>query len=258
MNFNALIKNIKQTHTALKTAVSKTINASLTIRNWLIGYYIIEFEQNGEDRAKYGKKVLQNLEKHLEKSDIKGLTERRFREYRKFYTTYPEIRQTLTAEFIQNNFPFDKLPIRQALTAEIKQDDIQEERIVQSIPKQFNNNKKKPQISSKKLLSYLSFTHFVELIKIEDNLKRTFYELECIKGNWSARELARQIHTLYFERSGLSKDKQKLSAIVNEKAVKLIPQDIINSPFAFEFLGLNQRALITESELEYINSELNK
>jgi predicted nuclease of restriction endonuclease-like (RecB) superfamily len=250
MNFNALIKNIKQTHTVLKTAVSKAINISLTIRNWLIGYYIVEFEQNGEDRAKYGKKVLQNLEKHFKESDIKGLTERRFREYRKFYITYPEIRQALTAEFIHNNIPFYKLPIRQALTAEIKQDDIQEERIVQSMPKQFNNNRKEPQISSKKLLSYLSFTHFVELVKIEDNLKRTFYELECIKGNWSARELARQIHSLYFERSGLSKDKQKLSAIVNEKAVKLIPQDIINSPFAFEFLGLNQRALITESELE--------
>ncbi len=250
MNFNALIKNIKQTHTVLKTAVSKAINISLTIRNWLIGYYIVEFEQNGEDRAKYGKKVLQNLEKHFKESDIKGLTERRFREYRKFYITYPEIRQALTAEFIHNNIPFYKLPIRQALTAEIKQDNIQEERTVQSMPKQFDNNKKEPQISSKKLLSYLSFTHFVELVKIEDNLKRTFYELECIKGNWSARELARQIHSLYFERSGLSKDKQKLSAIVNEKAVKLIPQDIINSPFAFEFLGLNQRALITESELE--------
>ena len=250
MNFNALINNIKQTHTVLKTAVSKAINISLTIRNWLIGYYIVEFEQNGEDRAKYGKKILQNLEKHFAKSDIKGLTERRFREYRKFYTTYPEFRQALTAEFIQNNFPSDILLIRQALTAEIKQDDIQEERTVQSMPKQFDNNKKEPQISSKKLLSYLSFTHFVELIKIEDNLKRTFYELECIKGNWSARELARQIHSLYFERSGLSKDKQKLSAIVNEKIVKLIPQDIINSPFAFEFLGLNQRALIKESELE--------
>ena len=250
MNFNALINNIKQTHTVLKTAVSKAINISLTIRNWLIGYYIVEFEQNGEDRAKYGKKILQNLERHFEKSDIRGLTERRFREYRKFYTTYPEFRQALTAEFIQNNFPSDILLIRQALTAEIRQDDIQEERTVQSMPKQFDNNKKEPQISLRKLLSYLSFTHFVELIKIEDNLKRTFYELECIKGNWSARELARQIHTLYFERSGLSKDKQKLSAIVNEKIVKLIPQDIINSPFAFEFLGLNQRALITESELE--------
>jgi predicted nuclease of restriction endonuclease-like (RecB) superfamily len=250
MKFSALIKNISQIHSSLNTAVSKAINISLTIRNWLIGYYIVEFEQFGEDRAKYGRKILENLEKHFKESKIKGFTERRFREYRKFYLTYPEIRLALTADLMQNNTLVNIQSIRRLLTAETGQIDFQEQKVNELLPKQVIHKKKEPQIPPQKLLSNLSFTHFVELIKINDDLKRTFYELECIKGNWSARELDRQIHSLYFERSGLSRDKQKLSAIVNEKTVELIPQDIINSPFAFEFLGLNQRALITESELE--------
>lgn len=73
------------------------------------------------------------------------------------------------------------------------------------------------------LVSKLSFTHFVELIKIEDNLKRTFYELECIKGTWSVRELKRQINSLYFERSGLSAKPEILSQITQQKAEKANP-----------------------------------
>ena len=72
-------------------------------------------------------------------------------------------------------------------------------------------------------MSKLSFTHFVELIKIEDNLKRTFYELECIKGTWSVRELKRQINSLYFERSGLSAKPEILSQITQQKAEKANP-----------------------------------
>jgi predicted nuclease of restriction endonuclease-like (RecB) superfamily len=96
----------------------------------------------------------------------------------------------------------------------------------------------------------LSFSHIVELIKIDDPLKRAFYELECVKGTWSTRELQRQIESLYFERSGLSKDKKKLSELVNQKAVQLSPRDVINDPITVEFLGLSDRALVTETDLE--------
>lgn len=88
------------------------------------------------------------------------------------------------------------------------------------------------------------------MIKIEDPLKKAFYEIECVKGTWSVRELQRQIESLYFERSGLSKDKKKLSEMVNQQAVQLLPRDVINNPFTIEFLGLNDRALVTESDLE--------
>ena len=96
----------------------------------------------------------------------------------------------------------------------------------------------------------MSFSHFVELLKTDDPLQRAFYEIECVKGTWSVRELQRQIESLYFERSGLSKDKKKLSEMVNLQAVQLSPRDVINDPLTIEFLGLSDRALVTESDLE--------
>lgn len=98
----------------------------------------------------------------------------------------------------------------------------------------------------------LSYTHFVQLLSIDDPLKRLFYELECIKGTWSIKELQRQIHSLYYERSGLSKNKEKLSELINQTARINDSQDIINSPFVFEFLGLNTRALVNETDLEQV------
>ena len=65
--------------------------------------------------------------------------------------------------------------------------------------------------SGKELISRLSFTHIVELLRCEDDTKRMFYEVECMRGNWSVRELKRQINSLYYERSGLSINKAKLS-----------------------------------------------
>ena len=70
------------------------------------------------------------------------------------------------------------------------------------------------------LISRLSFTHLVELIALEDATKRAFYEVECIRGNWSVRELKRQIGSLYYERSGLSRNKQKLSDLAQQSAEK--------------------------------------
>jgi predicted nuclease of restriction endonuclease-like (RecB) superfamily len=105
-------------------------------------------------------------------------------------------------------------------------------------------------LTPEKLIRSLSFSHLVELVKIEDHLKRAFYEIECAKGVWSVRELKRQIESLYFERSGLSKNKEKLSAMVQQQAVQLQAKDIINTPFAIEFLGLNQNAIVTETNLE--------
>ena len=100
------------------------------------------------------------------------------------------------------------------------------------------------------LVKRLPFTHLRILSNIDDPLKRIFYEIECVKGCWSKNELQRQINTLYFERSGLSKNKKALSAMINKQTHTLIPKDIINTPITLEFLGLNERALVTESDLE--------
>lgn len=101
-----------------------------------------------------------------------------------------------------------------------------------------------------KLLSKLSFTHLKHLLPIADSLKRTFYEIECIKGNWSVRELSRQIDSLYFERCGMSLNPEKLSAMVADKAEKFQPEDVIKSVYAFEFLGLHPKEVVEESKVE--------
>ena len=74
--------------------------------------------------------------------------------------------------------------------------------------------------------------------------------MEAIRGCWSARELERQINSLYYERSGLSQNKETLSALVQRQAMQLQPKDIINTPVTLEFLGLNDRTLVTENDLE--------
>jgi len=235
MNYNNLIHNIETTHSVLQTSVAKAINRGLTIRNWLIGYYIVEFEQNGQDRAKYGDTLIRNIEANIKDKGIKGLSFTNLNTYRKFYIIYPQIVQAVP-EYFQNNIVQSlteqfKLPIHQPLTDEFK------------LPIKIG-------IPPSKVINKLSFTHIVELIKIKDNLKRAFYELECTNGVWSVRELKRQIESLYFERSGISKDKVKLSEYVNDKATQLESNHIINSPFAIEFLGLSDRAIVTESDLE--------
>jgi predicted nuclease of restriction endonuclease-like (RecB) superfamily len=106
------------------------------------------------------------------------------------------------------------------------------------------------QIGGKTLISRLSFTHLVELIALDDATKRAFYEVECIRGNWSVRELKRQIASLYYERSGLSRNKHKLSELAQQSAEKDEPKLVIRDPYVFEFLGLRPKDVMSESHLE--------
>lgn len=238
MNFEFLVNSIQQTHVALQQSAVKAINRHITTRNWLIGFYIFEYEQKGEDRAAYGENLLQNLSERL---DNKGLSYRNLKLFRQFYQTYPQIRQTLTAQLQQMGFEAQK--IGQSLTAQLMLS-----QICQSLTDKLHNPD--VQVLPDKLISRLSFSHFAEMFEIKEPLKRTFYELECIKGNWSVRELRRQINSLYFERSGLSKNPNKLSAMIDENAESLHPADAIKSVYAFEFLGLKAKEVIEECDLE--------
>jgi predicted nuclease of restriction endonuclease-like (RecB) superfamily len=101
-----------------------------------------------------------------------------------------------------------------------------------------------------KLLTSCSFTHFIELVKIEDELKRTFYEVETIKGNWSVRELKRQIGSLLYERVGLSVDKKSLLQSLENKTEIFNPSAIIKEPYILEFTGLEAKEIYSETDLE--------
>ena len=100
------------------------------------------------------------------------------------------------------------------------------------------------------LLKQFTYSHFIELIRIDEPLKRIFYEIEGIKGNWSVRELKRQIGTLLYQRTGLSKDKNKLIKITHEKADPFVSEDLIRNPYIFEFVGLKENDRYFENQLE--------
>ena len=166
----------------------------------------------------YGEQLLKKLEQRLK---TKGLNERRFREFRRLYIVYPqlkeqvlhyimagnEIRHTLSAEFTE--------PIRHSECAELQTSEIQ-----------YN----KWSIPAERLFNKLPYSHLKFISKIENPTKRAFYEMEAIRGCWSARELERQIASLYYERSGLSKNKEALSALAQQQATLLQPKDVINTP----------------------------
>ena len=107
MNITKLTNIVVSVNLALQNKIKSAINQTLTIRNWLIGYYIVEYEQYGEDRAKYGENTLQELSARL---NNKSFSYRSLKLYRQFYNCYPEIGQSLTAQF--------KNEIRQAVIAQ--------------------------------------------------------------------------------------------------------------------------------------------
>lgn len=238
MDFQKLAEIIKVTHDALLIQANKSVNLFLTLRNWLIGYRIHQYDQKGNDRAKYGENLITQLAEELKQLKIPGCSERRLWECRLFYQIYPEILQALPEE-LKNylNHMVINDSILQAPSAELIFVDSNQEKTVI------------PRISIYTLLRSLSFSHFVELIKIDDPMKKSFYEFEAVRGNWSSRELKRQIGSLYYERSGLSKNKETLSKLANEGSHKLNPKDLIRDPYIFEFIGIKPHEILRESNL---------
>jgi hypothetical protein len=116
-NFNSLAESIQHTHAVLQQETIKAVTISMTVRNWLVGFYIVEFKQNGEDRAEYGKFLLQNLAKKLNQT---SLSFRNLKLFRQFYNAYPQIGQTITAYFSSVPFNENSLSIGQLPSAQFK------------------------------------------------------------------------------------------------------------------------------------------
>jgi predicted nuclease of restriction endonuclease-like (RecB) superfamily len=221
MDFDDLVRRIGEVHVRLAQHAAKAVNVGLTLRNWLIGLYLHEFELRGSDRAVYGAELMERVSERLAREGLLRVDPRELRRFRQFYVTYPQIRESLPPESMA------LLPdqIRETLSPELA-------------------------LPGARILEGLSFSHLAELIKVDDPVKRTFYELQCLQGCWSVRELKRQIGSLYFERSGLSIDRSKLAALANEGAERVAPSLVVRDPYVFEFLGLKPQEVMRESELE--------
>lgn len=234
MTFSQLIHTLESLNKRLREQSMKAVNTTLTLRNWFFGFYIVEFEQNGKDKAEYGKSLLKNISKAIESLKIPNTNERELRRYRQFYLTYPAIIQ---------NFKQDDL-IRGMLHPELREISNLSIRELKTPEFQIDDN------HFLNLLSRISYSHFVELIRVDDALKRYFYELECLKGTWSVKELKRQIGSLLYERTGLSSDKSKLLKTTQDTSIQAKPQDFIRDPYVFEFLGLKPKEIFQERDLE--------
>lgn len=227
VDFTGLVEVIRHVHVELSAHANRAVNTGLTLRNWLIGYCIREYELTGRDRAQYGEFLMAKLSSELTAKGVSSCGKRRLYDYLRFYEIYPAIVRSLTSqlqELIRQALPVWHSKVR-SLTA-------------QSQPPAWD------------ILKSLSYTHIEQLLRIEDSTKRAFYEQECIRGNWSVRELKRQIGSLYYERSGLSRDKKKLSELTQLSAESQNPHLTVRDPYVFEFIGLKAREVMSESHLE--------
>lgn len=235
MNYTHLLGQIERAQTTAQSAVARSANQFLTMRNWLIGAWIIEFEQNGEDRAAYGVELFERMAADLLQRGLRGFSVRNLKNFRQIALIYPSIpiRQTLSAEFSDAIEPthlgFPSLAARQAATPPLEWQDA-------------------PYYS--RLFATLSWSHLLELTRIDDPLKRAFYELEAVKSGWSMRELKRQIDSMLYERTGLSRDKDAVLALANQGRLIDSAATMLRDPYILEFLGLAERPHYSESDLE--------
>ena len=235
LTFENLVLSIRAVDDDLAAQAGRAVNLSLTLRNWLIGWHIEEYDRRGVDRAQYGEKLMSRLADELTQQGVSRCDRRELYRYRTFYLTYPLIVEALPPQF-KSIVADARKPLRSGRKSG-------DPAIAESAPPQFV-------IAAKELITRLSFSHFVELLAVEDPLKRAFHETECIRGNWGSRELKRQVASLYFERSGLSLDKAKLARVAHADAETAEPRLAIRDPYVFEFLGLKAREVMSETHLE--------
>ena len=237
-SFGDLTSIIQTTHDAALSSAVKAINRMQTMRNWLIGYYIVEYEQHGKDRAEYGAKLLKKLEERVNR---KGMTRNTFQSARNFYRMYPQIIE---------NFQINK---GASMSCKSYMDTTNKISDTESIDNQSNGIcptvSCKFQTSGKTIISKLSYSHMYEIMKVSDPLARYFYEQECIKCTWSVRELRRQISTNLYVRAGISANPDKLLSLPSVQGHDSAELQI-RQPFTFEFLGLKTQDIVDEHDLE--------
>ena len=171
-DFNALVDQIQHVHDVTSAYAKGAVNQLLTARNWAIGYYIVEYEQHGKERAEYGDNLLENLAKRI---DCKGLDRSMLNLCRTFYLKYPQICDSANHRLKNIGAIGTNLQLLEDKETEVKRP------ICDSVNHKF---KMDPEM----LITRLSFTHIRQLLSIDDPFERFFYELECIKGTWSVRE----------------------------------------------------------------------
>jgi predicted nuclease of restriction endonuclease-like (RecB) superfamily len=243
MKFDGLVGLFEQTQTAMQSQAARSVDIALVVRNWLFGWYIVEFENGGAERAElYGKKLFKRLSKKLNQSGLKGMSETNLRKFREFYQGYAEIQQTLSVTSLSSKKIQQPLPAQSFLPALISEtlsrkstgDSFLTDDFWQTLSAKFS----------------LSWSHYVVLLTIDVEDERRFYELEAIENTWGIRELKRQINSSLYERLALSRDKAGVKELAQKGQLVAKPSDVLKSPYVLEFLGLQERSEYSEHDLE--------
>jgi predicted nuclease of restriction endonuclease-like (RecB) superfamily len=216
-----LFQSIKQLIQQAQQHVVRNINTTILITYFEIGRMIVEDEQNGKQRADYAKETLINLSSQLNKEFGKGYSVDNLQLMRKFHLTYQKY-ETL--------FRISKTPL-------------------QSIYETPSRNSKHQEFPLK-----LSWSHYVILIKINDEKERNFYEIEATQNNWSVRELSRQYNAAVYERIALSKDKKAVKKLSQKGQIIEAPTDVLKSHYVLEFLNLKEDNTYSETVRTFLIS----
>ena len=195
-DYQSLLKQIFETYIQGQKRAAAAVNSNMVETYWLIGQYIIEFEQNGNLKAEYGKALLRNLSRDLSLAHGKGFG--------------------LSNVYLMRQF-FIKYPIFQTLSGKLER---------------------------------LSWSHFCELIPIDDSLERQFYVIQCQNENWNVRELKRQKKSSLFLRLAVSRDKEGILQLSKQGQIIENPMDILREPYVLEFLKIPEPYHLSETELE--------
>jgi len=285
MKYTQLLKVIDATSQHLVGRAAAAVNQALVIRNWLIGACIVEFEQHGEDRARYGQRLYARLAIDLHARGAQGCGERMLQQMGHFYRAYPQFGSGIPQPVVAELQKFAPIIFGKRLTAagDVKKSSpavrkstgspIPQPLATEFVPplsfhligdsatagdrisagktsKPVRSKSSAVLVASPGLILRFSWSQLLELIRIGDPIKRAFYENECLKGNWSKRQLQRQIGSLLFERTGLSKDKAAVIRRANRQESPAPVVALIRDPYVLEFTGLAERAEYAESDPE--------
>ena len=234
LNYSSLITELASLIEHGRMAAVRYVNTALVATYWLMGRRIVEYEQKGKERAGYGEALLKSLSDDLTKQFGKGWGEPNLRAVRQFYLIYGDIEKRYTV--CSKSEESKESKIRHTSGSELIPTQVLPKKL-QTMSVEFFNE-----------LFPISWSHYRLLMRLDEPFKREFYEAECARGNWSVRQLDRQIQSMLYERTALSKRKLAVIAKAHESPITLKPEDEIKDPYVLEFLGLKDE--YSESQLE--------
>jgi len=229
-----LLKEIRQLIIAARSAVVQSVDYIQVHTCFHIGRKIVEHEQKGLSRAEYGKQTLKELARKLTDEFGRGYSERNLEYMRKFYLLYKDrltkISQMASAKLNDGS---------KSQMGPDKSMDFQASGISQTQSAKFG-----------KSAFSLGWSQYVFLMGIKDENIRSFYEIEAVNNNWILPELTRQFNSGLYERLALSRDKEGIRKLAKEGQVIVKQSDLLKEPLVLEFLGIDEKAGYSESDLE--------